>query len=92
MLPACLGLPCVAQYISLQVAHPSRVGWPGTSLLLYCSTSQASERLAEVLGRAAAALPAAEPLWRQRLGRTLALELPLTALLEAEVHPPANPS
>ena len=48
------------------------------------SVAQASERLAEVLSRAAAALPATEPLWRQRLSRALALELPLSTLLEAE--------
>ena len=48
------------------------------------SAAQASERLAEVLSRAAAALPASEPLWRQRLSRALALELPLSTLLEAE--------
>ena len=48
------------------------------------SATQASEWLAEVLSRAAAALPASEPLWRQRLSRALALELPLSTLLEAE--------
>ena len=54
--------------------------------LISISAAQASERLAEVLSRAAAALPATEPLWRQRLGRALALELPLSTLLEAEVR------
>ena len=66
--------PCAAQYTCSRA--PVAV-----------SAAQAFERLAEVLGRAAAALPAAEPLWRQRLSRALALELPLTAVLEAEVHP-----
>ena len=81
-------MPCVA-HACLGCVRRVRLAKPAVhpSLYLAASGGQASERLVEVLGRAAAALPAAEPLWRQRLSRALALELPLTALLEAEVHP-----